>query len=250
MGRVRDWFLEHPPSAWVTVLEGAVKLLNTLLLVLGVTVLTLSIITVVQIQNESGSGPPDTNSAYTPLTAASHPTTLPAIVLPHIRQADAATLRMAYRGVKILNVPWFIYAFGALGAWTALTAAIALLGTRLRSTGCLSSHIFFMCVLLTGQACAAVAFFVDAGWQQRLPALDEKLKKFLIERYEVCKWVGVGLFLLQLLTLLLSCALQSAYVAAEEAAEDADEEAAWRRRPLLAQQARYLGSIWGICAIT
>lgn len=54
----------------------------------------------------------------------------------------------------------------------------------------------------------------------------------------MCKWVGVGLFLLQLLTLLISCALQSAYVAAEEAAEDADEEAAWRRRPLLAQHAR------------
>lgn len=185
MGRVQDWLSEHPPSALVTILEGAVKILNTLLLVLGVVVLTLSIITVVQIQQESGKGPPDTNSHYTHLTAASHPVTMPVIVLPHIRQADAATLQMAYQGIKILNVPWFIYAFGALGAWTALTAATALLGTRLRSTGCLSSHIFFMCVLLTGQACAAVAFFVDAGWQQRLPAMDEKLKQFLIARYEV-----------------------------------------------------------------
>jgi hypothetical protein len=49
--------------------------------------------------------------------------------------------------------------------------------------------------------------------------------------------VGVGLLLLQLLELLLSCSLQSVYVGAEEAAEDADEEAAFRfRRPLLHQQ--------------
>ncbi len=55
---------------------------------------------------------------------------------------------------------------------------------------------------------------------------------------QVCKWVGVGLFLLQLLTTLLSCGLQGVYVAVEEAAEDEDEEAAQRRRPLLAAAAR------------
>jgi hypothetical protein len=238
MGRVRDWFVEHPPSAWVTFLEGAVKILNTLLLILGLAVLTLSIITVIQIQKESSNNPSSPSPAFVPITAVATPTALPVIVLPHIRQATGESLHSLYSSFKILNAPWFIYVFGTLGAWTALTAAVALLGTRLRSTGCLSSHIFFMCVLLTGQACAAVAFFVDAGWEQRLPAMDEKLKQFLIERYQVCRWVGVGLFLLQLLTLLLSCGLQGAYVRAEEAAEDADEEAAWRRRPLLAQQAR------------
>lgn len=55
---------------------------------------------------------------------------------------------------------------------------------------------------------------------------------------QVVKWVGAGLFLLQLLTLLLSCGLQSAYASADEAAEDEEDEAAWRRRPLLQQQAR------------
>jgi hypothetical protein len=55
---------------------------------------------------------------------------------------------------------------------------------------------------------------------------------------QVCKWLGVGLMLLQLLELLLGCGLQGAYVGAEELAEDADEEATWRRRPLLQQQAR------------
>lgn len=55
---------------------------------------------------------------------------------------------------------------------------------------------------------------------------------------QVCKWAGVGLLFLQLLELLMACGLQGAYNGAQEAAEDADEEAAWRRRPLLQQQAR------------
>jgi hypothetical protein len=83
------------------------------------------------------------------------------------------------------DVPWFIFVFGALGMATALTAAMAIIGTKLRSAGCLSSHIFFMCLLLTGQACAAVAFFVDAGWEQRLPDIDEQLKQFLLNRLQV-----------------------------------------------------------------
>jgi hypothetical protein len=57
-------------------------------------------------------------------------------------------------------------------------------------------------------------------------------------RLQVCKWLGAGLLLLQLLEVLLGCGLQGIYVGAEEAAEDADEEAAWRRRPLLQQQTR------------
>eukprot|EP00775_Hariotina_reticulata_P006520 gene6520-6748_t len=151
-------------------------------------------------------------------------------------QFDALNLHVSS---SFKDVPWFIFVFGALGIATTLTAAMAIIGTRLRSAGCLSSHIFFMCLLLTGQACAAVAFFVDAGWEKRLPDIDEQLKQFLLKRLQVCKWLGFSLFVLQLVTLLLSCALQSTYVLAEEAAEDAEEEASWARRPLLQQQQRH-----------
>jgi hypothetical protein len=63
---------------------------------------------------------------------------------------------------------------------------------------------------------------------------------------QVVKWVGAGLFLLQLVTLLLSCGLQSAYATAEEAAEDEEEEAAWRRRPLLQGEGRAPTPPWGV----
>lgn len=86
------------------------------------------------------------------------------------------------------------------------------------------------------QACVGVASWIDHSWEHRLPPADEAAKAWLSRRLQVVKWVGAGLFLLQLLTLLLSCGLQSAYVSAEEAAEDAEDDEAWRRRPLLQQQ--------------
>lgn len=158
MALVRTWFAEHPPSLYIRCLEVSVKVLNWVLLLLGLAVAAWATATVVQIQNEpvSPPQPPD--------------------------QAVQQTVQLAG---SLSNVPWFIYTFGALGLATTLTSGTALLGIRLRSPGCMSSHIFFMCLLLTGQTCAAVAFFMDHAWQKRLPDIDEKLKEFLVARLQV-----------------------------------------------------------------
>lgn len=235
MALVRTWFADHPPSAWIRFLELSLRALNWVLLMLGLAVAVWSVVTVVQIQHEPSSGPSPPPSPPLP-PSPPPPSLLHDPAAAGARWGGSAAAGKTQWEGSLKNVPWFIYAFGALGLATAFTASTALLGIRLRSPGCMSSHIFFMCLLLTGQACAAVAFFIDRAWQQRLPDIDEKLKEFLAARLQVCKWLGVGLLFLQLLELLLGCGLQGVYVGAEEAAEDADEEAAWRRRPLLHQQ--------------
>jgi hypothetical protein len=178
MALVRIWFAEHPPSAWIRFLEVSLKALNWVLLLLGVAVAAWSVVTVVQISHEAVTPPvgSDTLLQLPLLRTAQDPAAQ--------QHLQAAATQLQLRG-SLHNVPWFIYAFGALGAATALTAATALLGIRLRSPGCMSSHVFFMCLLLTGQACAAVAFFMDHAWQKRLPDIDEKLKEFLAERLQV-----------------------------------------------------------------
>lgn len=173
MALVRTWFAEHPPSAWIWFLEVSLRALNWVLFMLGLAVAAWSVVTVVQIQQEPSSGPP----------APSPP--LPPSPPPLSFHASAAAAAGAPWGGSLSNVPWFIYVFGALGLATTFTASTALLGIRLRSPGCMSSHVFFMCLLLTGQACAAVAFFMDRAWQKRLPDIDEKLKEFLAARLQV-----------------------------------------------------------------
>lgn len=144
-----------------------------------------------------------------------------------------------YTGVEMhqmtraMSIPWFLYAFGVTGGITLASGCTALLGTCLRSAGCLSANVLLMCLVLTAQACMGVAYWVDRSWEQRLPPESEAVKRFIAQRLEVCKWVGVALFSAQLFTLLLSCALQSAYVHAQEAAEDAAEDNQWQRQPLL-----------------
>jgi hypothetical protein len=179
MALVRIWFAEHPPSFWIRFLETSVKALNWVLLLLGMAVAAWSVATVVQIRNEAVT-PPGVTDPHSQLLF--HSTAQESAAQLHHWQAAGAQLQL--RG-SLHNVPWFIYAFGALGAATALTAATALLGIRLRSPSCMSSHVFFMCLLLTGQACAAVAFFMDHAWQKRLPDIDEKLKEFLAARLQV-----------------------------------------------------------------
>lgn len=176
MASVRTWFAEHPPTLYVRCLEVSVKLLNWVLLVLGLVISAWAITTVVQIQNEQPVGPPPSPPGPPPL--------LPAGLQPPAASAASAAAQHRLTG-GLHNVPWFIYVFGALGLATTLTAGTALLGIRLRSPGCMSGHVFFMCLLLTGQACAAVAFFMDHAWQKRLPDIDEKLKEFLAARLQV-----------------------------------------------------------------
>lgn len=182
MGRVWQWFLEHPPNGWVVFLEGVVRVLNGLLLLLGLAVLAWSTFTVVQIQYEPNSPQPPPAPSPAPTPSPAHAAVQRVAIS---EQAAAAAQTPAINHLNILNVPWFIYIFGLLGATTAFCAAVALVGVRLRNLGCVNSHIFFMCLLLTGQACAAVAFFVDKGWEHRLPDIDEKLKAFLMARLEV-----------------------------------------------------------------
>jgi hypothetical protein len=173
-------------------LETTVKVLNGLLLLLGLAVFAWSIATVVQIQNDPESPHPRpapspvVGLAVLPLQQLSSPNSaVAAAAAATASKAAALPPLAAISHATLMNVPWFIFVFGALGAATAFCASLALLGVRMRSLGCMNGHIFCMCLLLTGQACAAVAFFVDAGWEQRLPDIDEKLKQFLGERLEV-----------------------------------------------------------------
>jgi hypothetical protein len=133
-------------------------------------------------------------------------------------------------------VPWFVPAFGAVGAATALASLFALLAAARRSVALATGAVTGAVLALAAQAGVGVAAWVNHGWEAKLPPADEAAKEWLLQRLAVVKWVGAALALLELLTVLLSCALQSAYVAADEAAEDAEEEAALfaaRRRPLL-----------------
>jgi hypothetical protein len=316
MSRARLWLADHP-SRWVSVLEAAVRALNALLIAAGLAAAAWAVATFVQIRQAQGDGgapalplplplplPLQLSAPALPLRPPLRGSAGTGAAWPHgagvllgkgrgavARAFTAAAAAAAAApaapggdpsGLKGVACPWFVFAFGAVGATTALAGTTALVGTALRSVGWVSLNVVLMCIALTAQvgagrggrlsagdgvrpqspgvgacqeqptpllpsqafpqtprppssqACVGVAAFIDHSWERRLPPADEAAKAWLAQRLAVVKWVGVGLFLAQLATLLLSCGLQSAYVSAEEAAEDAEDDAAWRRRPLLA----------------
>ena len=147
MSRLRDWLRHHQPSVWIRVLEALVKILNILLALAGAIVVVWAIVTCVTIEQQG--------------------------------------IQYHMLGVGTLRCPWFVIAVGAVGAATSATAMLAVIGTYIHSLACMGSNVFLMCVVLTAQACLAVACFMDKAWEQRLPDIDEKVKAYLAERMEV-----------------------------------------------------------------
>ncbi|KIZ05246.1 hypothetical protein MNEG_2712 [Monoraphidium neglectum] len=247
MSRARRWLDQHP-STLLRVLEGVVRFLNVALAVAGLVVFAWGAVTLAQIKHmeepRGGGGSPSPSPPPSP-SPKPGPQPPPRLLggVPGL-----APLLSLLPGAPSdgLECPWFVYAFAAVGAATAVAALTALAGTALRSVVLVNLNVLLMCLVLTAQACVGVAAFLDHSWERRLPDIDEAAKAWLAKRLQVVKWVGAGLFLLQLVTLLLSCGLQSAYATAEEAAEDEEEEAAWRRRPLLQGEGRAPTPPWGV----
>lgn len=261
--RVGRWYASHHVPWCTRALETTVRLLNILLVVVGTAMLAWSVYSLTHLPPgmRPGGGGDDPSPAPAPPPAplppspepASQPSPAPEPPQPDpwappagVAAAAAPLLLLgSSSGAAPSGSPWFLYAFGAAGAATLVTGGTALVGTALRSPGCLGANVFFMCLLLTGQACLAVAFFVDGSWERLLPPETsgdyEAVKEFILGRLAVCKWVGVSVFIAQLLTTLASCGLQSMYTIAEEAAEDEEAEAGGERaglqRPLMGGRA-------------
>lgn len=134
-------------------------------------------------------------------------------------------------------MPWFIYAFFGAGLFTFITAATGLVGAARNNRVCLGLYAFLAIVLLLAQGALALAFFADAHWQKRFPP-DEtgearKLRRWIAHRMDVCKWIGLALLLLQVLSVALAFALSAAQARALEGDSEEEDEVWGRRQPLL-----------------
>ncbi|KAL3140782.1 hypothetical protein ABBQ32_005327 [Trebouxia sp. C0010 RCD-2024] len=139
--------------------------------------------------------------------------------------------------------PWFIYAFGGAGLFLFLTAVSGLYGACYNSRFCLNFYSTMVVVMLLAQCALLVGYFADKSWKRKLPHDDtgeaHKIEKFVQRDLSTIKWVALGAFLLQILSVLLACWLTSVQKAELEAAESEEEDEIWgRRRPLLQENSQ------------
>ncbi|KAL3689018.1 hypothetical protein R1sor_015327 [Riccia sorocarpa] len=112
-----------------------------------------------------------------------------------------------------LPAPWFIYAFLGVGIISLLITCTGHIAAETTSACCLSCYTLLIGLFLILQAAATATIFFDDNWRKDIPydptgQLDY-ITAFIKENYEICKWLGLGVVIVEALALLISLSLRA-----------------------------------------
>ncbi|GAB4834683.1 Tobamovirus multiplication protein 2A [Ancistrocladus abbreviatus] len=119
---------------------------------------------------------------------------------------------------------WFIYLFIGIGAVLFVISCFGCIGATRRSGCCLCCYAVFVVLLILVQlGCAAFIYF-DKSWQEEIPADKtgdfDMIYAFLKEHWDIVKWVGLGIVVLEALLFLLALVVRAANRPAEYDSDD------------------------------
>eukprot|EP00245_Coleochaete_scutata_P003594 TRINITY_DN15290_c0_g1_i1.p1 TRINITY_DN15290_c0_g1~~TRINITY_DN15290_c0_g1_i1.p1 ORF type:complete len:289 (-),score=44.58 TRINITY_DN15290_c0_g1_i1:739-1605(-) len=142
-----------------------------------------------------------------------------------------------------LPAPWFIYATLGVGIFTTLVTCVGLLAAETHVACCLSCYTFGLGLLILTQGIVSVGIFLDDSWEKDIPADPtgelEKTKHFVLQNLNICKWVGLGVLIVEVVGLLLALTLRAMQDGSRSGYESDDDYAVTipppRRQPLLTQ---------------
>ncbi|KNA23295.1 hypothetical protein SOVF_025920 [Spinacia oleracea] len=142
-----------------------------------------------------------------------------------------------------LPAPWFVYLLMVVGGILCCMSCIGHIAAEGLSGCCLCFYIFLSIVLILLEAAAVVFIAADRYWDKDLPYDPtgelEKLKSFVEENVDICKWLGLTLLSVQALSLLLSLVLRAMISTSREEPDVEEGDASGRdstRNPLLYSQ--------------
>lgn len=125
------------------------------------------------------------------------------------------------------NLPraWFIYLFIGIGVVLFLISCFGCIGAATRNGCCLSCYSILVALLILVElGCAAFIFF-DKNWKEQIPTDKtgefDAIYGFLIENWNIVKWVALGIVIFEALLFLLALIVRAANRPADY---DSDEE--------------------------
>ncbi|XP_010684825.2 tetraspanin-20 [Beta vulgaris subsp. vulgaris] len=139
--------------------------------------------------------------------------------------------------------PWFIYFLMVVGVFLCCMSCIGHIAAEGFNGCCLCFYILLAILLIVVEAALVAYIAIDQHWDKDLPYDPtgelEKLRSFVEENVDICKWLGLTLLTVQALSLLLSLVLRAMISSQrkDSDAEDNDIVAGDRiREPLLNSQ--------------
>ncbi|XP_076901387.1 tobamovirus multiplication protein 2A-like [Bidens hawaiensis] len=140
-----------------------------------------------------------------------------------------------------LPTAWFIYLFIGVGAILFAISCCGCIGAATRNGCCLSCYsLLVILLILIEVGCAAFIFF-DKSWKYDIPVDKtgefDNIYHFLKKNWNICKWVALGVVILQALIFLLALMVRAANAPPEY---DSDDEyingPRQQRQPLISRQ--------------
>mmetsp|Transcript_3790 Transcript_3790/g.4272 ORF Transcript_3790/g.4272 Transcript_3790/m.4272 type:complete len:340 (+) Transcript_3790:138-1157(+) len=128
---------------------------------------------------------------------------------------------------------WFIYGFGAAGAFTTITSTTGLCGTGYGNYCLLNLYTYELILMILGQAALAIALFSDKDLYQFPDVTPDEAKalSFLTRHVDIAKWVSLGIVVIEIICVAFACTLKAG--ADIDSDDDEDDMYNSRRRPLI-----------------
>ncbi|KAF7805922.1 tetraspanin-19 isoform X1 [Senna tora] len=151
-----------------------------------------------------------------------------------IRFWQRETGELPFGGDSDYPPPWFIYAFLGLGVIFCLITCWGHIAAETANGCCLYLYMLFIVLLLMLEAAVTVDVILNQDWEKDFPEDPmgnfEQFKNFVRSNFEMCKWVGLSIVIIQGLSLLLAMILKAL---GPHQYYDSDDEYASDRAPLL-----------------
>ncbi|XP_042489865.1 tetraspanin-18-like [Macadamia integrifolia] len=130
-------------------------------------------------------------------------------------------------GLKTLPSPWFIYSFLGIGIILCLITSIGHIATEVVNGYCLCFYTLLTTILMILEAAFVAFVSVDHQWEKDLPCDPTgelaSLRAFIEENFDICKWIGITVVIIQALSLLLSMILR-AVVSTRRGKDDSSDD--------------------------
>ncbi|ESQ50391.1 hypothetical protein EUTSA_v10002082mg [Eutrema salsugineum] len=112
-----------------------------------------------------------------------------------------------------LPAPWFIYSFMAVGILVCIVTIIGFIAAEAINGCCLCFYSILKTLLILLEAALVAFIAIDRHWEKDLPYDPtgelNSLRVFIEENIDICKWVGIAVVAVQLLSLLLAMVLRA-----------------------------------------
>ncbi|CAA2996982.1 tobamovirus multiplication 2A [Olea europaea subsp. europaea] len=177
------------------------KLLNFLLILVGLAMVGYGIYLFVEYKNAASSGD-------------DVPVSPPGAELAQLGRPLLMAVYLADSIFDKLPKAWFIYSFIGIGVILFIISCCGCIGTAARNGCCLTCYAVLLILLILIELGLAAFMFFDKNWRAEIPTDKtgnfDMMYAFLENHWKIIKWVALGVVVLEALIFLLALIVRAA----------------------------------------